>query len=390
MSTSTSRSPTAGSSVVSMCRESIPGSTPRTYFRMGPAYLGGTLLPHMGLYDSVVRPLAFCFDPEWIHEQAMRAIRSGFVRARPFADPRLEQTLFDVHFPNPLGLAAGFDKNAVALDQWHGLGFGFVECGTFTYHAQPGNPQPRMFRLPHDRGLINRLGFNNEGAAAGAPRLAAAYARIPVGVNLGKSKVTPIELAAEDYAASFRQLHRHGQYFVVNVSSPNTPGLRSLQERSALREILAALREVDATRPLFVKVSPDLEYTALDELLEVAVEARLNGLIATNTTISRAGLSSDPGQDGGLSGAPLRERANQVLSHLARSAPKEMVLIGVGGIFTAADLYEKIRLGAHLCQIYTGWIYGGPQLIPDILEQLVLMMQRDGVSSLAELRRTRG
>ena len=316
----------------------------------------------------------------------MKLLEHGFVRARPFADPRLSQSLFGVGFPNPIGLAAGFDKNGLALNHWHRLGFGHVECGTITFHAQPGNPRPRMFRLPAENGLINRLGFNNEGAQAISERLGSARSQLPVGINLGKSKITELADAATDYQESFRLLHRLGQYFVVNVSSPNTPGLRSLQEKGALTEILAALREVDATRPLFVKVSPDLEFSALDELLEVAVSANLTGLIATNTTISRAMLTHDPEEAGGLSGSPLFAKSNMVLSHLARQAPEEMVLIGVGGIFSADDLYEKIRLGAHLCQLYTGWIYGGPQLVPRLLAGLVTRMDREGIKTLDELR----
>lgn len=340
----------------------------------------------VSLYRSLLRPMAFRMDPETVHERAMGLLSRGLIHARSFSDSRLEQDLFSVHFPNPLGLAAGFDKNAVALDHWHKLGFGYVECGTITYHAQPGNPKPRMFRLPEEKGLINRLGFNNDGASALADRIAKAHPQIPVGINLGKSKITELADAAKDYQESFRLLHTYGAYFVVNVSSPNTPGLRSLQERSALTDILQALREIDKTRPLFVKVAPDLELAALDELLEVAVEAKLTGLIATNTTIARDMLALDPGQTGGLSGLPLKAKANQVLAHLARQAPKEMVLIGVGGIMTAEDLYEKIRLGAHLCQLYTGWIYGGPGLIPDLLEGLIGLMERDGIRSLSELR----
>jgi dihydroorotate dehydrogenase len=342
----------------------------------------------MGLYESVVRPLAFRFDPEWVHERAMSLLSRGLIRATPYDDPRLAQTLFGVKFPNPLGLAAGFDKNAVALNHWHKLGFGFVECGTVTYHAQPGNPRPRMFRLPSEQGLINRLGFNNEGAAAAAARISMAKPQIPIGINLGKSKVTELADAARDYALSYRLLHQQGGYFVVNVSSPNTPGLRSLQERAALTEILSALRDVDSTRPMFVKVSPDLEISALDEVIEVAIEAKLTGLIATNTTISRDMLSLDPGQVGGLSGAPLRKRSNEVLAHIAGAAPKDMILIGVGGILTAEDLYEKIRLGAHLCQLYTGWVYGGPQMVPRMLQQLVGLMERNCIKSLSELRGT--
>ena len=332
--------------------------------------------------------MAFTMDPERIHEMAMNMLQKGVFRARSFQDPRLAQTLFGVKFPNPLGLAAGFDKNAVALNHWHQLGFGFVEVGTVTYHAQPGNPKPRMFRVPEDRGLINRLGFNNEGAASVATRLASAKSSVPVGVNLGKSKITELADAANDYQESYRLLHSFGDYFVVNVSSPNTPGLRTLQEKGPLLEILSALREVDSKKPLFVKVAPDLEWDALDDVLAVAQEAKLTGLIATNTTIGRESITHDPGEAGGLSGAPLKIKADAVLAHLARSADPSLILIGVGGIMNGQDIYDKIRFGAHLCQIYTGWIYGGPHMVPDALEQLVMLMQRDGVKNLDELRRT--
>ncbi|MGV3614009.1 MAG: quinone-dependent dihydroorotate dehydrogenase [Fimbriimonas sp.] len=340
----------------------------------------------MSLYESLVRPLAFRMDPERVHEMAMGMLQKGAFRARSFRDKRLEQSFFGVDFANPLGLAAGFDKNAVALEHWHQLGFGFVECGTVTAQAQPGNPKPRMFRIPEEKALINRLGFNNDGARTVAGRLAAARAHLPVGVNLGKSKVTPLEEAAADYQTSFRLLHPFGQYFVVNVSSPNTPGLRTLQEKGPLREIFAAMREVDAEKPLFVKVAPDLELSALDDVLEVAIEARLTGMIATNTTIRRDMLGRDPNEGGGLSGAPLKAKADATLAHLARKAPKEMILIGVGGIMTGDDVYDKIRLGAHLCQVYTGWIYSGPHMVPNCLERMVQLMDRDGVKSLDEVR----
>jgi dihydroorotate dehydrogenase len=340
----------------------------------------------VSLYESFFRPLAFQFDPEKVHECAMTALEKGLFKARDFHDPRLEQTLFGVRFPNPLGLAAGFDKNAHALDHWHRLGFGFVECGTVTYHAQPGNPKPRMFRLPQDKGLINRLGFNNEGARKVATRLASAKPQIPIGVNLGKSKITELADAAKDYQESFRLLHSFGQYFVVNVSSPNTPGLRTLQEKGPLLEILAGLREVDPVKPMFVKVAPDLEMDALDDVVAVAHEAKLTGLIATNTTISREGISRDPGEAGGLSGAPLKPKANAFLAHLYRSCDRDLILMGVGGILTGRDVFEKITLGAHLCQIYTGWIYGGPHMVPDAMEELVRLMEERGAKSLAELR----
>ena len=340
----------------------------------------------MGLYERVIRPLAFRGDPESVHDAAMRAIRLGLLRTERFADPRLECERFGVRFPNPVGLAAGFDKNGVALDQWSRFGFGFVEAGTVTFHAQPGNPKPRMFRVPDSQGLINRMGFNNAGAAALAARLTPLPN--PLGINLGKSKISEIKDAPEDYAASFRLLHTMGDYFVVNVSSPNTPGLRSLQDAGALREILAAMREVDATRPLFVKVAPDLGFQALDELVEVAVAAKLTGLVATNTTISREMLSKDPGETGGLSGKPVREMADATLAHLYRSCPREMVLIGVGGILDGDDAYRKILLGAHLVQLYTGWIYGGPALVPRINRRIVELLVRDGFGTLDEARGT--
>jgi len=274
----------------------------------------------------------------------------------------------------------------VALDYWDRLGFGFVECGTITYHAQDGNPKPRMFRLPAEKALINRLGFNNLGAREVATNIASARPKIPLGVNLGKSKITPVETAADDYSESFRLLHGFGDYFVVNVSSPNTPGLRTLQERGPLTEILQSLKVIDAAKPLFVKVAPDLEIGALDEVIEVAHAMKLTGLIATNTTISRSSLSVDPSIEGGLSGAPLRAMSNLFLAHLFKSCDRDLILMGVGGIFTGDDLYEKICLGAHLCQIYTGWVYGGPHMVPEALQRCVELMAADGFGSVAEAR----
>lgn len=340
----------------------------------------------MSLYDSILRPLLFQVDPETAHEMAMSLLQRGVLKSRSFYEPRLEQTLFGIKFPNPLGLAAGFDKNAVALDYWHQLGFGFVEAGTITFHEQPGNPKPRLFRLPEQRALINRMGFNNEGARQVATRLAAAKSQVPVGVNLGKSKVTELADAAKDYQESYRLLHNFGQYFVVNVSSPNTPGLRTLQEKGPLLEILAAMREVDAERPVFVKVAPDLEWGALDDVIQVAEEAKLTGLIATNTTLSRDPLPTDPHIEGGLSGAPIKQKSDAFLAYLFKNCKRDLILMGVGGIENGADIYRKIRLGAHLCQIYTGWIYGGPHMIPNALSELAELMVNDGVKSLAEIR----
>lgn len=339
----------------------------------------------MGLYESVVRPLVFRLEPEFVHDAAMTCLRAGLIRTREVLSPLLQQELFGVMFRNPIGLAAGFDKNAAALNAWGDLGFGHVEIGTVTYRAQPGNPKPRLFRLPADLALINRMGFNNDGAETIASRLEDSGA-IPIGVNLGKSRIAAIENAVEDYAASYRLLHRYGAYAVVNVSSPNTPGLRRLQDRKPLTDIIQALMEIDPSKPLLVKVAPDLEPHALDEVVDVALQTGCQGLIATNTTLERTGLTHDPNEEGGLSGAPLAARSDAVLSHLAKASQGKLVLIGTGGIFTGDDLYRKISLGAHLGQIYTGWVYGGPSTIPRMLEQLVGRMQREGIMNLAELR----
>lgn len=340
----------------------------------------------MSLYTSVLRPLLFLLNPETVHDIGMALISRGIFKGRDFHDPILEQNLFGVPFKNPLGLAAGFDKNAVALDFWGDFGFGFVEVGTVTPNAQPGNPRPRLFRLPKDKALINRMGFNNDGARTVSHRLASARPSIPFGVNLGKGFETPLERASEDYREAFRQLRNYGAYAVVNISSPNTPGLRSLHDKAPLIDILRAMKEVDVEKPLFIKVSPDLGPEALDEVVEVALSEGVTGLIATNTTILRTGLHEDPGEPGGLSGTPLREAANRTLAHLHRAAGDRLTLIGVGGIFDGQDLYDRIAAGAHLCQVYTGWIYEGPSMAAKVLEELVGLMRVNGFSSLDELR----
>lgn len=331
------------------------------------------------MYESILRPLLFKVDPEAVHETAMALISRGLVSAPRFEDERLHQEYFGVKFANPLGLAAGFDKNAEAVLSWSGLGFGFAEIGTVTRHAQSGNPKPRMFRHPECKGIVNRMGFNNDGAADVASRLSVSESTIPIGINLGKSKITPLREAADDYAFSYDALKSFGDYFVINVSSPNTPGLRQLQDKSALTEIIQA---VGVQKPLFVKIAPELSEDALMEVLEVAVDQRLTGIIATNTTISHKF------EQGGLSGKPVWERSNEVLRILSRSAPSELVLIGVGGIFNAGDLWEKVACGAHLCQLYTGWVYGGPGTVPAILEEFCERMDCEGVKSLSEIRGT--
>lgn len=337
------------------------------------------------MYEHVLRKMLFQIDPETAHNAAMGAISKGLLQAPSFRDERLEQTFFGKKFPNPIGLAAGFDKNALAIPYWRGLGFGFAEIGTVTYHAQSGNPKPRMFRFPDEKALVNRLGFNNHGAAVISERVAKSMglAGIPIGVNLGKSKVTPLDEAAGDYAESYRLFTKASKdiaYFVINVSSPNTPGLRNLQEKGALESIIRAIRSAGPEKPLFVKVAPDLHESDLGDVLDVAVEYGLKGIIATNTTIKHT-----HGR-GGLSGEPLKERALEVLRFFSKRAPKDLVLIGVGGIFTSDDLYNRLAAGAHLCQIYTGWIYGGPVLIPKMLEQLVERMDREGLHSVSEIR----
>ena len=337
----------------------------------------------MPFYDKVLRAPLFRLEPERAHNLALWFISHGLVGARRVKDALLEQELFGVRFTNPLGLAAGFDKDGVALNHWHKLGFGFVEIGTVTALSQPGNPKPRLIRLPDDKALINRLGFNNHGAPALASKLASSRPRLPVGVNLGKSKATPLDEASSDYRTSFRSLHKFGDYFVINVSSPNTPGLRDLQDKGALQDIIAAMREVDASRPLFVKVSPDLTPSALDDVVDIVRTTGLTGVIATNTTTSRKSVDTD--EPGGLSGAPLRDRANEVLAHLYRACDKDTILIGVGGIMSGQDLVKKIQCGAHLCQTYSGWVYGGPAFVPSALRELRDHLRTEG-TTLHQLR----
>ena len=317
-------------------------------------------------------------DAEAVHHLAMWAL-STFGPAlgplKPADDPRLARTVFGVTFPNPVGLAAGFDKNAVALAAWDALGFGFAEVGTITARAQPGNPKPRIFRVPEIGGLINRLGFNNEGCDVIAARLqhlraAGRWPRIPVGINLGKSKVTSIEEATGDYLLSFQRLQAFGDYFVLNVSSPNTPGLRALQDRAALDELLGHIQSRNtAGKPMLVKIAPDLEWAAIEEILGLVQEHGVAGLIATNTTIDQGSLPAQLRRQGGLSGTPLRARSTEVVRFIAeRSA---VPIIAVGGIMSADDALEKFDAGAALVQLYTGFVYEGPRLVREICAALL-------------------
>lgn len=312
-------------------------------------------------------------DAEAAHHFALRQLSSlppGILRALFQGGVRSKPTeIFGLKFPSRVGLAAGMDKNAVALPGWEALGFGFVEIGTVTAHAQPGNPQPRLFRYPEQGALINRMGFNNDGADAVARRLeqlktSGRWPKIPVGVNLGKSKVTAIEEAPADYLQSFRLLKSYGDYFVINVSSPNTPGLRDLQETGRLREIIRALQPERDSKPLLVKIAPDLADEQAVEIAALAEEEGLSGLIATNTTLDHSSIPSGRNETGGLSGAPLRSRATALLSRI--KSRTKLPIIASGGIMDADAAKEKFDAGAALVQIYTGFIYRGPQLIQDI------------------------
>jgi dihydroorotate dehydrogenase len=322
----------------------------------------------MSIYSALARPLLFRLPAEAAHEVSMKMLAlAAAVAGRHVSAPAGRAVeCCGLRFPNAVGLAAGMDKNAVALPAWPLLGFGFVEIGTVTARAQPGNAKPRVFRLPRQRALINRLGFNNKGAAAVAARLAGwratgRWPRVPVGINLGKSRVTPLAEAAEDYAESFRLLRDHGDYFAVNVSSPNTPGLRELQAAGALREILRALRrENPAGKPVLVKIAPDLADEDLDDIIAAGEEEGAAGWIATNTTLDHASVPAGQDREGGLSGEPLRARATRVVRQVGQRATRPV--IGVGGVADALSAREKLAAGATLVQLYTGLVYGGPAL----------------------------
>jgi dihydroorotate dehydrogenase len=339
------------------------------------------------IYERVARPVLFRLghgDAETAHETTLRwlartakspaAVRALATVSR--AGGGRPQTVFGVRFPNQVGLAAGMDKDGRALSAWPALGFGFVEVGTVTAHAQPGNDRPRLFRLPDSGAVINRMGFNNAGAAALAARLdRLGRLPVPLGISLGKSKVTPLADALEDYVTSLRALAPYGDYLAVNVSSPNTPGLRKLQDAGHLRDLLGALQaELSGAKPLLVKVAPDLTDEALGELLAVCLEHGVAAVIATNTTLSRREISaadSDRAAEaGGLSGRPLAERAREVVAFVTRETGAALPVIGVGGILTADDAVRMVDAGASLVQLYTGLIFGGPALVHQINRRL--------------------
>ena len=348
-----------------------------------------------GLYPRVSR-LAFRFvDPERAHGLAVRALDSGLVRTRPVLDRRLRVQALGLDFPNPLGMAAGFDKNAEVPGPLLKIGFGFAEIGTVTPLAQPGNPQPRLFRLPADAAVINRLGFNNEGHGPALARLSSA--QLPpggiVGVNVGANKDAEDRVA--DYVAGITAFAGVASYFTVNVSSPNTPGLRDLQAAGALRELLTrsiAARDAAADGsggrrvPVLLKLAPDLDETALGEAVEVALVAGVDGLVISNTTLSRSGLSDPQASEaGGMSGVPLFKPSTAMLARVRQLAGAGPVLVGVGGIATGDQLFEKLRAGATLTQLYTGFVFGGPGTAARVLRELLARMDREGVASVSDV-----
>lgn len=319
------------------------------------------------VYKQVVRRALFGMhggDAERVHETTLNVMARLSPLARFARNQNNPRTVFGIRFPNPVGLAAGLDKDGRALPAWAALGFGFVEVGTVTWHAQPGNPKPRLFRLREDEAIINRMGFNNAGAQALAAKLDRTALKAPLGISLGKSKITPVEDAVQDYLNSLNALKDHGDYYAINVSSPNTPGLRSLQDKGALTELVQALTRA-TDKPMLVKIAPDLTDDAIEEVIQVCLDNGIKGLIATNTTLSREGLTSaHQGETGGLSGRPLTQRANDVVRFITKNS--ELPVIGVGGIATADDAKRMIDAGASLVQIYTGFIYEGPGLVSRI------------------------
>jgi dihydroorotate dehydrogenase len=332
----------------------------------------------------VVRFFLFLFNPEFIHHFTFKIIKiGGMIPGKMWSwrlifrvkDARLEREVFGLKFDNPVGLAAGFDKDAKLFDELASFGFGFIEIGTVTPLPQDGNPKPRLFRLKDDSGLINRMGFNNQGIEAVVARLRRKKSDIIIGGNIGKNKVTPNEEAANDYAICFEKLFPYVDYFAVNVSSPNTPGLRDLQEKKPLTALLNSLQELnnkkDKRKPILLKIAPDLTNEQLDDIITIVADTKIDGVIATNTTIDRSGLKTDKNKvdaigNGGLSGKPVGLRSTEVIKYLADKSNRAFPIIGVGGIHSAEDALEKLDAGATLLQVYTGFIYEGPSIVKRI------------------------
>lgn len=342
----------------------------------------------MSLYKSLVFPLLKKADPEKVHYLVTDLLK--FAHKIPlmpsiirgiytFQNPALEREVFGLKFKNPVGLAAGFDKNALWVDELANLGFGFIEIGTVTPKAQPGNDKPRLFRLVKDEAIINRMGFNNEGSVKAAELLKLRKSTVILGGNIGKNKMTPNENALDDYVLAFNDLYPYVDYFVVNVSSPNTPGLRELQDKEPLSKILNSLKGLNASKPaekpILLKIAPDLTDSQLDDIIEIVRETKIDGLIATNTTIERSPLSSSKEEietigAGGLSGKPLKKRSTEVIRYLHSKSGGAFPIIGVGGIYTAEDAREKLEAGASLVQVYSGFIYEGPAIVKNICKGL--------------------
>src|SRR6266487_138940 len=338
-----------------------------------------SLCSEMNLYERFVRPLLFPLNAEAAHRLTIELLRAAShfdlaLRVLGFCRPPSKpKALFGLNFQNPIGLAAGLDKNGVALPAWAALGFGFIEMGTVTAKAQPGNPEPRIFRLPKQQALINRLGFNNDGADAVAERLrklreSGRWPAVPIGINIGKSRATPLEKAADDYLYSFRLLCDFADYITLNVSSPNTPGLRDLQEPAALLHLLQAIGSAPglAAKPVLIKISPDLSPIQLEAIVKVCEENGVAGIIATNTTLDHSSVPPELDQEGGLSGAPLREKATALVRDIV--AKSAIPVIASGGICDAESAREKFQAGAQLVQLYTGFVYRGPRLLCEIME----------------------
>ena len=339
------------------------------------------------MYHFLIRPLFFLVDAERIHHIVFRFLRiQGKLGFRPlfrllfqYNNPKLQRDILGLTFDNPVGLAAGFDKDAKLIDELSDLGFGFIEIGTLTPQPQAGNEKPRLFRLPQDQALINRMGFNNLGVVEAVNKLKRRKSKIIVGGNIGKNKNTPNEKALDDYAYCFEALHPYVDYFVVNVSSPNTPGLRELQEKEPLRKLLSYVKSLSLSKtkpkPVLLKIAPDLTNSQLDDIIQILQETKTDGVIATNTSITRDGLITPSSQiekigHGGLSGKPLTNRSNEVIRYLRDRLGKNYPIIGVGGIMSEEDAIEKIKAGADLIQIYTGFIYEGPEFIKRINKKL--------------------
>jgi dihydroorotate dehydrogenase len=341
------------------------------------------------MYKIFIRPILFLFDPEKVHHFTFRMIRMTaaipgvkFFRKKAYCveNNKLKRNLFGLEFKNPVGLAAGFDKNAILLNQWEDFGFGFIEIGTVTPKPQSGNPKKRLFRLKKDQAIINRMGFNNDGVDVIAGRLANRQTKIIVGGNIGKNTLTGDDGAKADYITNFKTLHPHVDYFVVNVSCPNVGSLAKLQNRDFLVDLLSTLKEINrelkVEKPILLKIAPDLNQIQLDEVIEIVITSKIEGVVASNTTTSRENLKTDSATiqkiaNGGLSGKPVRDKSTEVIRYLAEKSGKAFPIIGVGGIHSADDAIEKIKAGADLVQVYTGFIYEGPTLVKKINKALI-------------------